>query len=101
MLPFVLFEWLFLALATVWSGLLVLRNVAGPLIRSGNTQWSGPLCMFIMACPFIFCIVVKFQFYKRQVIHSNGGGGDDDDDKASMDETDDGNIAGEGDDLNM
>ena len=94
MLPFVLFEWLILALATVWSGLLVLRNVAGPLLRGGNNQWSGPLCIFIIACHLIFCIVIKFQFYKHHIIHTNH-----DDDYTPEEETDDGNVAGEGDDL--
>lgn len=93
MLPFVLFEWLILALATAWSGLLVLRNVAGPLIRTGNTQWSGPLCMFIMACHFIFCTVVKFHFYKHHMVRGNN------DDDSPLAETDDGNVIGEGDDL--
>ena len=57
--------WVCLTVATVVSVLLVLRNVATPLLAAdigGNK--AGPILMAIMASHLIFLLILKFTFYE-------------------------------------
>ena len=65
LIPFELWVWFCLTAATVTSGLLIVRNVAAPLLSSdavGNK--AGPILMAIMGSHVIFLIVVKLVFYR-------------------------------------
>eukprot|EP00542_Grammatophora_oceanica_P020617 CAMPEP_0194047362 /NCGR_PEP_ID=MMETSP0009_2-20130614/24188_1 /TAXON_ID=210454 /ORGANISM="Grammatophora oceanica, Strain CCMP 410" /LENGTH=344 /DNA_ID=CAMNT_0038692953 /DNA_START=10 /DNA_END=1044 /DNA_ORIENTATION=+ len=65
LLPVEILIWCFLAVATGASCLLVLRNVAAPLLGadSGGSK-SGPLLMCVMGCHAIFFLVLKLTFYR-------------------------------------
>lgn len=65
-------QWLSLFLSTVISGMLVLRNVTGPILESsrdvggggiGQGGKSGGLIMAVIGCHFIFFLVMKLAFY--------------------------------------
>mmetsp|Transcript_14967 Transcript_14967/g.22420 ORF Transcript_14967/g.22420 Transcript_14967/m.22420 type:complete len:322 (+) Transcript_14967:117-1082(+) len=84
LVPSVMLEWMFLLTATGMSLLLVLRNLVGPIMRQ-NSQWLGPVTMFLISCHFIFCLVLKFTFYHRKFL--SGGSS-----KESPHDTDDGNF---------
>ncbi len=66
--------------------MLVLRNVAGPIVRS-NRGWSGPIMLVLIGCHFTFFLVLKYLFYKHRTSggksaaggdYGNGGGDMDD-----------------------
>lgn len=65
-LPWSFFQWILLGLATVVSGLFVIRNLANPLLQMDaheNHAKSGPVLLAMIAAHFIFCIVLKESFY--------------------------------------
>jgi len=122
LVPIVQLEWLFLLAATCCSVLLILRNVSGPLLRGdrggnatpeegiamtgdGSTTSAevnidtktkvGPMLMTIMVCHLVFCIVLKYTFYRHRYVGGGGGGdnggsssGNNDADVATDDGTD-------------
>jgi hypothetical protein len=56
--------WMCLLAATCASGLLVVRNVAAPLLSSDTAgNKAGPLLMAIMGTHLIFFVVLKLAFY--------------------------------------
>mmetsp|Transcript_20447 Transcript_20447/g.19664 ORF Transcript_20447/g.19664 Transcript_20447/m.19664 type:complete len:349 (-) Transcript_20447:226-1272(-) len=65
LLPMTGWDWTVLLLATALSSVLVLRNVAGPILQQLSTQQqkAGPILIFIMVNHFIFFLVMKFMFY--------------------------------------
>jgi hypothetical protein len=73
MFPVSWLQWLVLGVSTVISGLLVLRNVTGPIMESsagggggggmGGQGKSGGLIMAVIGCHFIFFLVLKLGFY--------------------------------------
>jgi len=64
LIPLLFWEWLILFVASLMSCLLILRNIAGPIIGSGMSQQkSGAVLIFILACHFIFFLVLKLTFY--------------------------------------
>ena len=68
--------------------MLILRNVAGPVVRS-NRGWSGPVMLTLMGCHFVFFLVLKWTFYKHR-FHGTSNKGENDD-----------NFAGDGGDNNI
>lgn len=63
-------QWLSLCISTLISGMLVLRNVTGPILESsavgggvGQQGKSGGLIMAVIGCHFIFFLVMKLAFY--------------------------------------
>jgi len=75
MLPSVMLEWMILIAATCVSLLLVLRNVMGPIVRSGSgSQWVGPVTMCLIGCHFIFLLVLKLVFYHHKFSKAKSGG---------------------------
>jgi len=57
--------WVSLAVATALSAILVLRNVAGPLLASDVSQSkSGPLLLAILGSHVILLLTLKLAFYK-------------------------------------
>ncbi|KAL9182462.1 hypothetical protein ACHAXT_013114 [Thalassiosira profunda] len=62
-------KWIFLAISTALSGLLVLRNTAGPILEStgggggGVGAKGGPLIMCLLGCHVVFFLVLKLVFY--------------------------------------
>lgn len=62
-------QWTSLGIATVLSGMLVVRNVMGPILESAagpsGQGKSGGLIMSVMGCHLIFYLVVKLAFYHR------------------------------------
>ena len=62
-------QWLSLCISTVISGMLVLRNVTGPILESGGGGGgmgqgkSGGLIMAVIGCHFVFFLVMKLAFY--------------------------------------
>jgi len=63
--PISIIEWLFLALATAMSALLVIRNLSTPLLAQDGIQQAkaAPILMSILAMHGIFLLVLKFAFY--------------------------------------
>lgn len=56
--------WIVLLITTSISCLLVVRNVAGPLLAADVSQTkAGPLLMAILACHVILLLVLKVGFY--------------------------------------
>jgi hypothetical protein len=57
--------WLCLFIATCMSGMLVVRNVAAPLLAA-DTQGkkAGPVLLAILASHVIFLLVLKVAFYE-------------------------------------
>jgi hypothetical protein len=86
--PSVFLEWIFLLSATAVSTLMLLRNIAGPVIRT-SMRWSGPVMLGIMVCNGIFCLVLKFCFYKHRYTGRSGK-------IATDDATDDGALTDDG-----
>ena len=86
MVPSVMLEWIFLAIATMMSLSLVMRNIAGPIMANA-AQWGGPISMCILGCHFIFFLVLKITFYRHKFHGKNSNGSDD------IDEADDGVVA--------
>jgi len=69
-IPYSWVQWLFLTIATVLSGMLVLRNVAGSIISSstggmvGGLQGKGGgMIMCVVGFHFVFFLVMKIAFY--------------------------------------
>jgi protein YIPF1/2 len=65
LIPWHPWMWLCLVGATVTSGSLILRNIAGPLLSAdtlGNK--TGPLVLAIIACHIIFLLILKVSFYE-------------------------------------
>jgi len=82
LVPNVMLEWMFLFIATVWSLVFVVRNVMGVVSGGGGDgggmgkKWAGPVCVCLVACHFIFYLVIKLVFYHhRGHGHSGSGGG--------------------------
>ena len=64
MIPVEALEWIFLLAATAVSAILILRNVARPILEtSSNQQRAGPILIFIMVAHILFFLVLKFTFY--------------------------------------
>eukprot|EP00543_Licmophora_paradoxa_P006532 CAMPEP_0202456644 /NCGR_PEP_ID=MMETSP1360-20130828/13852_1 /ASSEMBLY_ACC=CAM_ASM_000848 /TAXON_ID=515479 /ORGANISM="Licmophora paradoxa, Strain CCMP2313" /LENGTH=335 /DNA_ID=CAMNT_0049076515 /DNA_START=1 /DNA_END=1008 /DNA_ORIENTATION=- len=61
--PFHIWIWFVLMVATIFSCLLVVRNVAGPLLGADPNK-SGSLLIGILVSHFIFLLVLKFKFYE-------------------------------------
>ncbi|KAL7513047.1 hypothetical protein ACHAXN_012036 [Cyclotella atomus] len=63
-------QWTSLGIATVLSGMLVVRNVMGPILESAagpsGQGKSGGLIMSVMGCHLIFYLVMKLAFYHKQ-----------------------------------
>jgi len=55
-------QWITLGIATILSGMLVVRNIIGPVLESGRGK-SGGLIMAVIGCHFIFFLVMKLAFY--------------------------------------
>jgi hypothetical protein len=65
LIPSEIVMWVVLAVATAVSGILVLRNVAGPLLASDVSQSkSGPLLLAILGMHVILLLTLKLAFYK-------------------------------------
>jgi len=62
-------QWTSLGVATVLSGVLVVRNVIGPILESATgpsgQRKSGGLIMSVIGCHFVFYVVIKLAFYHR------------------------------------
>lgn len=64
LIPVSVMVWISLAAATAVSAVLVLRNVAGPLLASDVSQTrSGPLLLAILGVHIIFLLTLKLVFY--------------------------------------
>jgi hypothetical protein len=68
-LPIHAVQWTSLGIATLLSGMLVVRNVMGPILESAagpsGQGKSGGLIMSVMGCHLIFYLVMKLAFYHR------------------------------------
>jgi hypothetical protein len=65
LIPVELVIWISLAIATAVSAILILRNVAGPLLASDVSQSkSGPLLLAILGTHVILLLTLKLAFYK-------------------------------------
>lgn len=73
-LPYNWVQWTMLMIATIVSGLFVLRNVVGSIMKSGNGGYGtgggsmhrnsgGGLIMCLVGCHLVFLLVVKLTFY--------------------------------------
>jgi hypothetical protein len=62
-------QWTSLGIATMLSGMLVVRNVMGPVLESAagpsGQGKSGGLIMSVMGCHLVFFLVMKLAFYHR------------------------------------
>jgi hypothetical protein len=62
-------QWTSLGVATALSGMLVVRNVMGPILESAagpsGQGKSGGLIMSVMGCHLVFFLVLKLTFYHR------------------------------------
>ena len=68
-------EWLFLLAATMAACLLVLRNLATPILSSQVGASKAPaLVAFVVICHGIFLLVLKFTFFHHRVTGGGGGG---------------------------
>jgi len=77
LIPVNFLEWVFLLVATCVSCLLILRNVATPILSSDVGMSKAPaLVMFVVACHVIFVLVLKFAFFHHRF--NNGGSGSSD-----------------------
>jgi len=66
LIPWGFFGWLFLLAATGVSVMLVLRNVAGPVLASEISQSkAGPILVAVLLCHFVFFLVLKLSFYHK------------------------------------
>jgi hypothetical protein len=73
LVPMAGWDWTVLLAATVLSALLILRNVAGPILQSQQTQQkAGPILIYIMVTHFIFYLVMKLMFYHHKHDKSYG-----------------------------
>lgn len=69
--PVAIVQWVSLGMATLLSGMLVLRNVVGPIMEVGSGVGggmgsggkSGGLIMSVIGCHFVFFLVMKLAFY--------------------------------------
>jgi protein YIPF1/2 len=62
--PLGLVSWILLAIATTISVLLVVRNVAHPLLANDIGQAKAPpIILIILGCHVIFFLFLKFSFY--------------------------------------
>lgn len=64
--PYGWIQWLSLLISTIISGMLVLRNVTGPILECasvGGNGKSGGLIMSLLGCHFVFFLVMKLAFY--------------------------------------
>jgi hypothetical protein len=63
-IPIGIVSWVFLAVATAVSCLLVVRNVAHPLLASDVGQAKAPpVILFILGTHVVFFLFLKFAFY--------------------------------------
>lgn len=64
--PLALLEWCVLAVACVASCLLVVRNLSTPLLSqdAANQAKAAPLVLAMLACHFIYFLVLKIRFYE-------------------------------------
>lgn len=65
-------QWITLLIATTASGMLVVRNIIGPVLESANGPSqgkSGGLIMAVIGCHFIFFLVMKLAFYHHTMIN--------------------------------
>ncbi|KAL7476710.1 hypothetical protein ACHAW6_002552 [Cyclotella cf. meneghiniana] len=62
-------QWTLLGIATIFSGMLVVRNIMGPILESAagpsGQGKSGSLIMSVMGCHFVFFLVMKLAFYHQ------------------------------------
>ena len=66
-IPLGFLSWIFLAIATVMSCSLVVRNVSAPLLATDSGQTKAPpVILAILAAHVIFFFVVKFTFYHHK-----------------------------------
>mmetsp|Transcript_10228 Transcript_10228/g.15762 ORF Transcript_10228/g.15762 Transcript_10228/m.15762 type:complete len:356 (-) Transcript_10228:53-1120(-) len=67
LIPVGFLEWIWLLGATGASCLLVVRNVAAPLLGAdtASQQKSGPLLLFVLVCHIILFLVLRFFFYRH------------------------------------
>jgi len=83
LVPNVMLEWMFLFIATVWSLVFVVRNVMGAFLagagngNGGGKMWAGPVCICLVACHFVFYLVIKLVFYHHRGHGHSGSGGND------------------------
>jgi hypothetical protein len=67
LIPWHVIEWLVLSIATAISAILVLRNVAGPLLASDVSQTkAGPLLLAILGTHVILLLTLKLAFYHHK-----------------------------------
>ena len=66
--PLHILTWTVLAAAGTASGMLVLRNLATPLMAqdAGGAAKAGPLILAMLASHFIYVLVIKFTFFAGQ-----------------------------------
>mmetsp|Transcript_5409 Transcript_5409/g.7868 ORF Transcript_5409/g.7868 Transcript_5409/m.7868 type:complete len:391 (-) Transcript_5409:11-1183(-) len=105
LIPITILEWIVLALATAASLLLILRNIAGPILRNGQSslagQKAGSIIICVMVCHGVLLLILKLMFYHHKSIKraSNGSSPDVDpnDDAISSLVDDDGDDGDDGD----
>jgi hypothetical protein len=67
LIPWHVIEWLVLSIATAISAILILRNVAGPLLASDVSQTkAGPLLLAILGTHVILLLTLKLAFYHHK-----------------------------------
>ena len=65
LIPWHPWMWICLTVATAMSGLLVVRNVAAPLLAADSTaNKAGPILLAVIASHLIFLLVLKIVFYE-------------------------------------
>merc|ERR1712232_929528 len=100
MIPNEALEWIFLLAATAISAILILRNVARPILEtSSNQQRAGPILIFIMVAHIIFFLVLKFTFYyhpHRSNNHDKSNAGVPTSSPTTHEDDDSGENAGDG-----
>jgi hypothetical protein len=78
LLPSVVLEWILLLSATVLSVLLILRNIASPIIRSSDAHarsYASAVLMAVMLFHLAFVLILKFSFYHHPRGHSSSPSG--------------------------
>mmetsp|Transcript_75923 Transcript_75923/g.114336 ORF Transcript_75923/g.114336 Transcript_75923/m.114336 type:complete len:331 (+) Transcript_75923:85-1077(+) len=63
-IPVAILQWVLIAVATVVSGLLIVRNVTAPMLSTDVGQAKAPpLILSIIGCHVIFLLYFKISFY--------------------------------------